>query len=324
MRAIHIDVRKAIVRFYETTKDIKQTCASFGVSRSSVFAFVKRSTLGLPLQANPKTQPSRFTQEQRQAIVNWATESDPKVTPTTKRIANRFKKVFNLTISLRTIGRILKNSNLTYKRVYVKLKQKPRKRKDKKVAAPTKVKFSDQVKNGVVKRHRILSLDETGWKHGVVSSLRCWSRRNQRYEKYMYRGNYNRPSMLCLIDSQRGIVDYDVLFGKAWNKEYMVQFLRKALIGFSGYHLIMDNVAFHHSACVQNVLEEMGVKPLFIDPYTPSQNPIEEMFSPIKAFVAARSPNTRQRFEKVLSSVMKRIRPKQIASYFARSLAGIM
>lgn len=47
----------------------------------------------------------------------------------------------------------------------------------------------------------------------------------------------------------------------------------------------MDNAAFHHSERVEQLCSEKGVKLIFLPPYSPDLNPIEEFFAELKAFV---------------------------------------
>jgi transposase len=44
----------------------------------------------------------------------------------------------------------------------------------------------------------------------------------------------------------------------------------------------MDNISFHKSACIQKALEKHGVSVIFIPPYSPQFDPIEEVFSHLK------------------------------------------
>lgn len=53
---------------------------------------------------------------------------------------------------------------------------------------------------------------------------------------------------------------------------------------------IMDNVAFHRNKNVIQLLEEHNIKPLFIPPYSPRCNPIEEVFSWMKRFYRRLDP----------------------------------
>lgn len=49
--------------------------------------------------------------------------------------------------------------------------------------------------------------------------------------------------------------------------------------------LVMDNVSFHHSQKILDMCNKAGVKLLFLPPYSPDLNPIEEFFSDLKRFI---------------------------------------
>lgn len=49
--------------------------------------------------------------------------------------------------------------------------------------------------------------------------------------------------------------------------------------------IIMDNASFHHTERVEQMCSDAGVKLLYLPPYSPDLNPIEEMFAELKAFI---------------------------------------
>ena len=51
--------------------------------------------------------------------------------------------------------------------------------------------------------------------------------------------------------------------------------------------LIMDNVGFHHNNNIINTVRNKGHKIIFLPPYSPFLNPIEEVFSKWKCLVRA-------------------------------------
>lgn len=55
--------------------------------------------------------------------------------------------------------------------------------------------------------------------------------------------------------------------------------------------VIMDNVSFHHSKEVMSTLKAVNIVPLFIPPYSPRCNPIEEVFSIMKRHYRALEDN---------------------------------
>lgn len=48
---------------------------------------------------------------------------------------------------------------------------------------------------------------------------------------------------------------------------------------------VMDNASFHQSASIKELCDEAGVILHFLSPYSPDLNPIEELFSQLKAFI---------------------------------------
>ena len=321
MRAIPLEVRKAIVKCYTKVRNVKYVCSLFEVSKSSVMLFVRKERQCKTLEPAKKTQPMRFNAQHRKSIVLWALRTKlAKVS--VSNIIVRFRRHYKIGISPRTVRRVLKEANLSYKRMYIRLKR-PRNKKRKYKTFKKQMESVKKFQSKFGTSPRILSLDETGWSHGAIYPQYSWSSCGQKHKVVCKRyPEFLKPSMMCLTDSKRGIVDYEVLFGKAWNSQAMKVFLCRALVGYSGYYMIMDNVAFHHSKCIQKVLEAMGVTPVFIDPYTPEQNPIEELFSCVKSYVEARSPWTLHQFSRVLRQSLCRIKPKQVSKYFHRSLTG--
>jgi transposase len=47
----------------------------------------------------------------------------------------------------------------------------------------------------------------------------------------------------------------------------------------------MDNASFHHTDGILQMCEDAGVILLYLPPYSPDLNPIEEFFAELKAFI---------------------------------------
>ena len=47
----------------------------------------------------------------------------------------------------------------------------------------------------------------------------------------------------------------------------------------------MDNASYRLSSNIKELCENAGVKLVYLSPYSPDLNPIEELFSQLKAFV---------------------------------------
>ncbi len=49
--------------------------------------------------------------------------------------------------------------------------------------------------------------------------------------------------------------------------------------------LVMDNASFHRIERIEQLCYEAGVKLVYLPPYSPDLNPIEEFFAELKAFI---------------------------------------
>ena len=49
--------------------------------------------------------------------------------------------------------------------------------------------------------------------------------------------------------------------------------------------LVMDNASFHRGSSIKELCDQAGVMLFFLSPYSPDLNPIEELFSQLKAFI---------------------------------------
>lgn len=52
----------------------------------------------------------------------------------------------------------------------------------------------------------------------------------------------------------------------------------------------MDNASFHRGPLIQQMFEDAGVKLLYLPPYSPDLNPIEQWFAQLKALIKTDFP----------------------------------
>lgn len=49
--------------------------------------------------------------------------------------------------------------------------------------------------------------------------------------------------------------------------------------------VVMDNCSIHHVAEVKSMLDDAGILPMYLPPYSPDMNPMEEAFGYIKGYL---------------------------------------
>jgi transposase len=80
--------------------------------------------------------------------------------------------------------------------------------------------------------------------------------------------------------------------------------------------LVMDNLAVHK---VQRILERIdaaGVKVLFLPPYSPDYNPIEKMWSKVKALVRAAEARTFDTIVEAIGNALRKVTREDCHGFF--------
>ena len=87
--------------------------------------------------------------------------------------------------------------------------------------------------------------------------------------------------------------------------------------------IFMDNVPFHKSTCIRESVQNRGNKIMFLPPYSPFLNPIENMFSKWKQSIRQRRPNDETELFAMIDDVENVITPSDCASYFRHMISFI-
>ena len=83
-----------------------------------------------------------------------------------------------------------------------------------------------------------------------------------------------------------------------------------------GQVLIMDNVNFHKIETIVNIIENAGIRVVYLPQYSPELNPIENMWSKLKAYLKKQKVKTFDQLEKYLKSGLKKITEYDCESWF--------
>ena len=81
--------------------------------------------------------------------------------------------------------------------------------------------------------------------------------------------------------------------------------------------VVMDNLAVHKSPQVKALVEARGAEVRFLPAYSPDLNPIEKMWSKIKASLRSSEARTPEELDLAISHAFAKITAKDAAGYFA-------
>ena len=80
--------------------------------------------------------------------------------------------------------------------------------------------------------------------------------------------------------------------------------------------LVMDNLATHKSPSVLGLFEKMNVRVALLPPYSPDFNPIENMFSKVKAYLKKVMQGSTKPLWKLIGEALNQITPKDARNFF--------
>ena len=101
----------------------------------------------------------------------------------------------------------------------------------------------------------------------------------------------------------------------AWFLAYVQQVLAPTLK--PGDIVIMDNLAAHKSIPIRDAIEAVGARLLFLPPYSPDLNPIENAFAKLKAMLRKAAARTIDQLWDAIARIIQTYSPRECANYFA-------
>jgi transposase len=100
---------------------------------------------------------------------------------------------------------------------------------------------------------------------------------------------------------------------RAYVEQFLVPTLRP------GDVVIMDNLGSHKGRTIRRILRAAGAKLLFLPPYSPDLNPIEQVFSKLKTLLRKAAERTVTATWQRIGQLLEAFTPQECANYFRNS-----
>lgn len=265
---------------YDKMKSFRKVEMQLGISKSTVHRWwTKFHTLSLRqrIQKHKKYKTKRMSKYKHLDfyIKELFSNLDTVKYFTLSQIQTVIEKLYRKKPSLQWISKSLKKNKIS--------KHKFRKnhvctRSQDEILHMTK-KFHDELKS--IDNEKIISIDETSFCNIGVSK-----------DGYFMKGKYpftmqtkKRETLsLVMAVTNHNIISFSLQNG-AFNSYSFFNFVKNLLdqiLNDQKYVFIMDNVSFHKSKKIIDLVHSKGHRIVFIPPYSPQCNPIEEVFSELK------------------------------------------
>jgi transposase len=103
------------------------------------------------------------------------------------------------------------------------------------------------------------------------------------------------------------------------NRDAFMAYIEQALVPELRYGdvVIMDNLSSHKGRDIRGMIEAAGAMLVYLPPYSPDFNPIENAFAKLKAYLRKAAARTIESLWTVIGEVFGLFTPQECANYFA-------
>ena len=167
-------------------------------------------------------------------------------------------------------------------------------------------------------KQRLFYLDESG---AQTNMTRRYGRavRGERLVSTAPAGHWSSLTMVCaiLIDQVVAPMVTDGPMNRLVFQGYVDWLLVPELK--PGDTVVLDNLSSHKSKSIEESIEATGAKLLYLPPYSPDLNPIEKMWSKVKACLRAEEKRTKRTLLTAIGKALKTVTKQDCQGFFRSS-----
>jgi transposase len=162
---------------------------------------------------------------------------------------------------------------------------------------------------------RLVFVDEMG-ANIALCPLYGWSRRGQRVHMEVPRNRGPNTTLISSmsVEGMGACLAVEGSTNAAVFEAYVEGMLTPALE--PGQIVVMDNLSAHKSQRVKELIEGRGCELVYLPPYSPDLNPIEEAFSKIKGILRKAQARTREALIEAMGVAISAIGVRDACGFF--------
>lgn len=165
---------------------------------------------------------------------------------------------------------------------------------------------------------KLVFIDET-WATTNMARRFARSPRGERALASVPYGHWKTSTFLAALRHDR--IDAPCVFDGAingqWFRAWVEQFLVPTLT--SGDIVIMDNLPSHKVSGIKEAIETVGAELLYLPPYSPDLNPIEQVFAKLKALLRTAAERTVGKLWDTIGASLDAFPPHECENYLRNS-----
>lgn len=152
-----------------------------------------------------------------------------------------------------------------------------------------------------------------------MTPLRGWAPKGERLVDYAPHGHWKTTTFIAALRHDEITAPY--VFDSPINGESFLAWVEQSLAKNlrQGDIVVMDNLGSHKVSGVREAIEAAGATILFLPPYSPDLNPIEQVFSKLKALLRKAAARTVDALWAALGKLLDSFSPTECSNYLANS-----
>lgn len=168
---------------------------------------------------------------------------------------------------------------------------------------------------GKIDPARLVFIDET-WVKTNMAPLRGWGPKGKRLPGAAPFGHWNTSTFIAALRHDR--IDAPWVFDGPVNGDIFRTYVERVLVPTlnAGDIVVMDNLGSHKSQAVRQAIRAAGAHLLFLPPYSPDLNPIEQAFSKLKHWMRNAGARTRDTLWRAVGAILDQFTSEECANYF--------
>lgn len=165
---------------------------------------------------------------------------------------------------------------------------------------------------------RLVFIDET-WIKTNMAPLRGWGLRGQRLDARVPHGHWKTLTFVAALRHDR--VDAPCVIDGPINGDLFTAYVEQVLLPTlaPGEVVILDNLGSHKGRRTRRAIRSAGAHLLFLPPYSPDLNPIEQLFAKLKHLMRNAEPRTVETTWRKLGALLDLVSPAECANYIKNS-----
>jgi transposase len=174
---------------------------------------------------------------------------------------------------------------------------------------------------GQIAPERLVFIDET-WVKTNMAPLRGWGPRGRRLKAYAPFGHWKTLTFIAALRHDR--IDAPWVIDGPINGELFLLYVEKVLAPTlsPGDIVILDNLGSHKGRAARSAVRARGARLIFLPPYSPDLNPIEQVFAKLKHLLRTAQPRDVHAAWRKVGQLLDLFSSTECANYLANAGYG--